>query len=59
MTKLTALAIIARVLAAVPSDSLAFYTVTDGLEPAELKQDNVKIAVVKKAAQAGRRCVEE
>ncbi len=47
MQKLRSLAIIACILAAVPSDSLAFYTVTDGLEPAELKQDNVKIAVVK------------
>lgn len=47
MKALSTFAIVAFVLAALPGASLAYYSVTHGLDPAKLKNDNVKIAVVK------------
>ena len=47
MTTHMRLAMMAVLFAVIPSKGFGAYTVTDGLDPAELKRDNVKIAVVK------------
>jgi hypothetical protein len=47
MKLLRTLSIAAFFVALVPSASFAYYSVTDGLDSAKLKKDNVKIAVVK------------
>ena len=47
MSKVKTLLKVALVSSVAANVSLAAYTVTDGLDPAKLKRDNVAIAVVK------------